>query len=340
MRPRYIHSSLTRITDFSLQDLEIKPVPRSQWATGDYVLGEITRPSPSLKIELSNGRPMDPMKGDKVIVALGTRHATLESTGTWEAVGDDGRMSLLTGAGLVGKITSRSPFLAPATHLSYNGHVHVDGTRRSMRDYVPDIPVKEYTTPTILIIGTSMSAGKTASGRVITHQLKEAGLRVLGAKLTGAGRYKDILSLKDAGADEIFDFVDVGLPSTVHPKDEYATALDQLLSLMQDAAADIAVVEAGASPLEPYNGDLAVEKIKEHIKCLVLCASDPYAVVGVMDSFGVRPDIVAGVATNTLGGIDLIGKLCGLEALNLTDPNSLPKLKDILRQKVGVNLVH
>jgi hypothetical protein len=283
---------------------------------------------------------MDPMKGDKVIVALGARYATLESTGTWEAVGDDGRMSMLTGAGLVGKITSRSPFLAPATHLSYLGHVHIGGTPRNMRDYAPDVPTQEYTTPTILIIGTSMSAGKTASGRVITHQLKEAGLRVLGAKLTGAGRYKDILSLKDAGADEICDFVDVGLPSTVHPREDYAEALDQLLSLMQSAAADVAVVEAGASPLEPYNGDLAVERIAAHIKCLVLCASDPYAVVGVMDSFGVRPDIVAGVATNTLGGIDLIHKLCGLEALNLTDPSSLPKLKSILQEKVGVSFDH
>ena len=112
-----------------------------------------------------------------------------------------------------------------------------------MLDYVPEVPLRDYITPTILIVGTSMSAGKTASARVITHLLKESGLKVLGAKLTGAGRYKDIQSMQDAGADAIFDFVDVGLPSTVHPKDEYMKALDKLLSMMQGVDADVAVVE-------------------------------------------------------------------------------------------------
>ena len=34
---------------------------------------------------------------------------------------------------------------------------------------------------------------------------------VIGTKLTGAGRYRDILAMRDAGADYIFDFVDAGL---------------------------------------------------------------------------------------------------------------------------------
>lgn len=38
-------------------------------------------------------------------------------------------------------------------------------------------------------------------------------LRVAGAKLTGAGRYRDILAMSDAGAEIIQGFVDVGLLS-------------------------------------------------------------------------------------------------------------------------------
>lgn len=336
MKSRIICLSLTRITDFSERDFEYQAIERADWRTGDYIVCRITRPSTQLLVELTSGRMMEPMKGDLVVAALGTRYATLESTGTWEKVGAGGRMTLLTGAGLAGKLTSKSPLRPPFIKMQYLGHVHVDGKPTNMMDYVPDLPLREYRIPTIFIVGTSMSAGKTASARVITHLLKDVGLKVLGAKLTGAGRYKDILGMRDAGADAIFDFVDVGLPSTVHPKDDFIKALNKLLSMMQSTEADVAVVEAGASPLEPYNGDVATEALRDHIKCMVLCASDPYSVVGVTKSFGINPDIVAGVATNTLAGIDLIKKLCGMTALNLTDPASLPELKKIFNEKLGI----
>ena len=84
-----------------------------------------------------------------------------------------------------------------------------------MRDYVQDVPEREFGLPVVLLVGTSMSAGKTTSAKVIVRLLREAGLAVVGAKLTGAGRYRDILAMQDAGAEHIFDFVDAGLPSTV-----------------------------------------------------------------------------------------------------------------------------
>ncbi len=338
MNKRIICLSLTRITDFAQRALEVAAVERSAWGTGDYVVCRITQPSHVVLVELTNGRMMEPMKGDLVVAALGTRYATLESTGTWEEVGADGRITLLTAAGLAGKLTSKSPLRPPFIEMQYEGHVHIDGKPANMQDYVPDTPIVPYNVPTIFVVGTSMSAGKTSSARVIIHLLKEAGLKVLGAKVTGAGRYKDILAMQDAGADNVYDFVDVGLPSTVHPKQDYVKALNKLLSMMQATGADVAVVEAGASPLEPYNGDVATEKLRDHIKCMVLCASDPYSVVGVTNSFGINPDIVGGIATNTFAGIDLIKKLCGIKALNLTDPDSLPDLRVILTAKLGIRI--
>jgi uncharacterized NAD-dependent epimerase/dehydratase family protein len=70
-----------------------------------------------------------------------------------------------------------------------------------MRDYVPVAPAHGFALPTVLMVGTSMSAGKTTTARVVVRLLGEAGLSVVGAKLTGAGRYRDILSMQDAGAD-------------------------------------------------------------------------------------------------------------------------------------------
>lgn len=58
--------------------------------------------------------------------------------------------------------------------------------------------------------------------------------------------------MHDAGADAIYDFVDVGLPSTICPEAEYRSALDGLMSRVAGVDADPAVVEVGASPLEPY----------------------------------------------------------------------------------------
>jgi hypothetical protein len=143
-------------------------------------------------------------------------------------------------------------------------------------------------------------------GRLAICLLKESGLKVIGAKLTGAGRYRDIHSMKDAGADLIFDFVDVGLPSTVGPAEEYRQALDRLLTMITEAGADVVVAEAGVSPLEPYNGATAIAEIESNVRCMVLCASDPYAVAEVISAFRKRPDLVAGATANSEAGITLI----------------------------------
>jgi hypothetical protein len=181
-----------------------------------------------------------------------------------------------------------------------------------------------------------MSSGKTTSARVIIRRLKKMGLRVVGAKLTGAGRYRDILAMSDAGADAIFDFVDVGLPSTVCDPQVYRAALDNLLALIAAAQPDVLVAEAGASPLEPYNGNLAVQQLGDWVRCTILCASDPYAVVGVTKGFGFAPDFVSGVATSTSAGVEVIGKLAGCPALNLLDVQSHPELDQILKDRLGL----
>ena len=185
--------------------------------------------------------------------------------------------------------------------------------------------------PVVLLIGTSMSAGKTTTGRIIVHELKRAGFNVAGAKLTGAGRYRDVLAFGDAGADTIIDFVDAGLPSTVVPPRRFARAMEHMLATIAARGADILVAEAGASPLEPYNGDTAVRMLGANVCCTVLCASDPYAVVGVREAFKIEPDIVTGPTANTQAGIDLVRKLTGLEALNLLDLDSIPRLLEILK---------
>ena len=68
MSNQYFLSSLTRIADLDDLPFEVKPLSRSQWATGDYVLAEVIPPlNPSAKVELLNGRMANLLPGDSII---------------------------------------------------------------------------------------------------------------------------------------------------------------------------------------------------------------------------------------------------------------------------------
>ena len=327
-------SSVTRISDLETRGFDVSPLPRTDWASGDYVLCEVLgRPGPLYQVEQSSGRMCQVFDGDLIVGAFGTRASTLEGVGDWRNIGEDGRLHALTSAGLFGKATSVSPLLPPLMNFQYRGHLMRD-TKLTMSAFCPPREKRPLGIPTVLVIGTSMSSGKTTSGRVIVHELTQLGFTVVAAKLTGAARFRDMLSLRDAGAKHVFDFVDVGLPSTVCPATEFTESLLQLLSLVASVEADVVVAEAGASPLEPYNGSIAMEMIDKNIRMLVLCASDPYAVMGVQHAFGRQPDLVCGPASNTDAAVDLVDKLCGVPALNLLRRRSRPELRAMLQDRL------
>ena len=83
-------------------------------------------------------------------------------------------MEALTGAGLLGMSTSRSALLPPLLSMTYKGHVMYGPNKATMRDYVPGGPGARFTLPTVLLVGTSMSAGKTATARVVVRLLERA----------------------------------------------------------------------------------------------------------------------------------------------------------------------
>jgi len=334
-----IFTSLTRISDLREKEFEVLALDRDKWATGDYVIGKILEPgSTSLLLELPSGRMRGVIGGEYVVGAFGERFATLEITGTWKKIEEDLTFHLLTGAGLFGKMTSKSFFLPQMMKLKYAGHVARDGVKITMDSFVKPVKIIPFKTPVVLFIGTSMSAGKTTSARIVANLFKTAGYKVVGGKLTGAGRYKDILAIKDVGAMAIFDFVDVGLPSSICEKELYKSKLVQLTSLIEQQKADIAIIEIGASPLESYNGDVAIHAIREQIKCSILSATDPYAVFGLMKAFDFSPDIVTGIAANTLAGTSMVESLCKVKALNLIDATTTEELKEILTSKTGLKL--
>jgi molybdopterin-guanine dinucleotide biosynthesis protein len=337
--PRLTAGSVARIADFDHRPPQAEPIPRELWATGDYVIGEVLDSGElPCRVETGSGRIARIAPGDLVLGALGVRAATLEAVGDWRAISPDGRMQQLTAACVFGGCTSISGWTHPLADVRYRGHAVRDGDRLTMGGFaeIGKPRAEALSAPVVLIIGTSMSAGKTIVGMTIVRRLKRMGLRVAGAKVTGVARLSDILAFRDAGADFVADFVDAGLPSTVVEPQQYEVALERLLGKIAAARPDVVVVEAGASPLEPYNGDIAVERLGERVRCTVLCASDPYAVAGVMNAFQTKPDVVSGRAASTQAGIVLVRKLVGIPALNPLDEPSLGRLDELLAEKLAL----
>ena len=331
---RTVIGSVARLADFDGRPPEIGPRDRARWANGDFVVCEMLDEGP-FRIEIPSGENDSISRGDHLIGALGTRAATLQAVGTWSAVEDDLLLDTLTPAGVLGRCTSASLPPPPMAKVRYLGHATRNGEPCTMHGAVEPIPERALKAPVVLIIGTSMDAGKTVSAVAIVRELTGMGLRVAGAKLTGVGRYRDILAMRRAGAFFITDFVEAGLPSTIAPVDEYEIALLHIRSSLAAQEPDVVVAEAGASPLEPYNGDAAVRLLADNVQMTVLCASDPYAVVGVITAFNKEPDLIAGRATSTSASIALVEKLASIPALNVLDPASGPDLAALLRRHLG-----
>ena len=107
-----------------------------------------------------------------------------------------------------------------------------------------------------------------------------------------------------------------------------------MLSRIAACEAQVLVAEAGASPLEPYNGAVVVEYLRELACFTLLCASDPYAVLGVQTAYGagLQADLVTGPAANTVAAVRLVQELSGHRAMNLLDRNTYPELVQLIKQ--------
>lgn len=333
-------TSIARHSPFRAATPEPRPLPRDSWETGDFVVAEVTAANPApYEIEDHSGRRVEVAPGDRIIGALGQRAATLQVVGDWEAI-EPGSAAIdaLTVSGVLGRATSVAFGKAQVGRMRYLGHALLGAQKTTMRDSAMSAPEATLEAPIVLLIGTSMEAGKTTTAKLIVRRLRALGLEPAATKLTGVGRYRDVLTMRDAGAGAALDFVDAGLPSTAIPRADYEPALARLLSLLAEAHPGVVVAEAGASPLEPYNGDTVVELLGDRVCCTVLCASDPYAVTGVIEAFGLRPDLIAGRATATSSAIDLVTKLCGIEAINALDPASAPAVDAVLQRCLGARV--
>jgi hypothetical protein len=332
MRTHYHLGSVTRIADLEDQAFDLVARPRADWRWGDYVVGEVLEAGPGAHVEWPDGHLTNLVPGDQWLGALGSRCATLELVGDWRDVGSDLQMHSLSAAGVFGRCTSRATFTPAPVCLRYAGHVCRGGEPLRMGDYAARPRATGLDLPVVQVIGTSMECGKTTAAQAVIRRLTRRGLGVAGAKLTGVARCRDILGMRAAGATFVLDFVDVGLPSTLVPPEEFTDHVDRLLGLLADQPVDIAVVEAGASPMEPYNGAVAIERLRPHARLTLLAASDLYAVLGAVDHLGVRADAVVGRVASTSAGVAIVQQQTGVPAFDPLAAGSAAVLDELLDQ--------
>jgi hypothetical protein len=95
-----------------------------------------------------------------VVGALGTRNATQELCGTWEAIehpSKDGGPTIvddIDGAGLFGRETSRSSRYPPHAQFEYVGHVVRDGKKVCMKQFTPSDEGRYYCQSRMLLSPT------------------------------------------------------------------------------------------------------------------------------------------------------------------------------------------
>lgn len=347
--------SLTRIANLETRPFTIDKAPRSIWATGDYVVGRyVGNMGGEAYLELGDGS-LQPLKlNDLVVGALGDRQATHEVVGSWKLIDEASRpiaMDMICGSGLFGIETSRCSRHPPSPKFVYEGHCLRLDRKVCMKDFGPKETTEMPHCPIILIIGSSMSSGKTYTGQAIIDIIKNdlCMEKVAAAKFTGTGYKHDIKQFSEAGADFCVDFVDAGWPSTVMSADEYREiVLPAILGLLARQSPDCIVAEVGASPFEAYNGvevlkELLVSDTRPAQVSLVLCASDAYGVLGLRQMLVTEglvkfqeTDIlgVSGMAACNAAAAALVKRVSGLQAFNLKDAASVAWLRMLLEKRL------
>ncbi len=306
--PGYIHPSAAfsirknQIRAYSLSDHE----PRC----GDVIYGKVTRLGFHSNLENKSGRLHVLNDGSKSIFVFGNRYAPDHYEGH---VPDRPTLEvdLLSRSGLVGVVKSKNSVLKDPTRVRILGYaVDDDGKVLNTRDFPMIVPSGRSQRSTgrskmILVVGSSMNAGKSMTAAACCWALSTMGYNVRASKVTGTASLKDILHMNDAGASVYNDFTHFGYPST------YMLERDEILRIFRDIDMKFAnnpknywVVELADGVLQRETAMLlGSPEVQNRIHRLIYCAGDALGCIGglkVLDErFGLTPDAISGIVASS-----------------------------------------
>ncbi|HZS21351.1 MAG TPA: DUF1611 domain-containing protein [Pseudonocardiaceae bacterium] len=282
----------------NLAEASLGPMVREP-RLGDLVVSTVTAVGVHDHLENPVGRRVRLYSGDLVVGAYGNRYATDFFEGYLPSRAE---VHLLTAGGLIGKVASAHTSRGAPTELEVVGAlVDQAGAPLSLDDFArvrsspaePDIG-------TVMVVGSSMNAGKTTTASSIIRGFTRAGLRVGAAKVTGSGSGKDNWSYLDAGAYCVVDFIDFGMPSTFgYPISRLITAMYDMRNALVADGAQVVVMEIADGVLQDETRML-VEQLPGFADQVVLAVSDALAAVAGIELLGrldVEVRVISGLVT-------------------------------------------
>lgn len=215
---------------------------------GDLVMAEVLKVGRNKRLESRTGVRHHLFEGDIIVGAFGNRYATdhFEGYVPREPVEV---CDLLTSGGVIGQVASQNEQVSSATRLRIIGALSdAEGVPMNLRSFgLHDQDIRT-AGEIILVLGSSMSSGKTTTAGALAYSLRRSGFSVAAGKLTGSAAGKDVHYYRDAGANPVFDFTDAGYPST------YMLNLDELLSIQRRIVASLRASRPDYIVLEVADG--------------------------------------------------------------------------------------
>lgn len=299
------------------------------------------------QLEDIHGRMSALHDGDVIVGALGHRNALQGYEGVMpKSVKPGDALHLLNVGGVIGTALSASPDVGKPFEVEVLGQVllfNEFGNRVGQPASIEAGAVKGQANaplvPVIFISGTCMNAGKTHAACALVRRLSQEGFKVGGAKLTGVSLLRDVLSMRDYGADAILDFTDAGVPCT--GPETSARIARIILSELANRGVDLIIAETGDGIMGEYGVQtiLADPELQAWGKVHVLCANDPVGVAGALlhfrEAFGLNVDVVTGPATDNRVGTRFVESL-GVPASNAR--TNAKRLGDLVLEKIRPHL--
>ncbi|NJO83753.1 MAG: DUF1611 domain-containing protein [Blastochloris sp.] len=200
---------------------------------GDLVVARVLSLGKHSTIEMRNGAALNIFPGDLIVGAFGNRYATDQYEGYVPSEPTE-YCDMLSVGGVIGKVASSHQTMGSPTKLQILGQVcDASGMPLNTQSFGLKPRFTSHRAEVILVVGATMNAGKTTTVGTIVRSLSKAGHRVAAVKVTGTAAGKDGRYFLGCGAKTVFDFTDVGYPST------YMLSLNELLSAHQTLLANL-----------------------------------------------------------------------------------------------------
>jgi hypothetical protein len=294
------------------------------------------------QLECSDGKFYTVREGDVIVGVLGERKALKGySGGIPRDIKTGDILNILNMGGIVGKCTSDHPDLGRALRVEILGAAMVEKNGSLVHARIQDAALApsdclEHSAPIVMVSGTAMNTGKTWAACEIISGLTAHGLRVAGAKATGASLKRDATNMSDHGAIATATFTDAGIvSSTSKSMSHFAKGLIKHLNSFHP---DVIVIELGDGLIGYYGVDelLLDKELQQFTVAHVVTASDLVGVWAADELFKKRYKapitVVAGPVTDNAVGKQYIRQVMGIPALNARTDNQ--ELADLVAGSV------